>query len=173
MHLSKINEALDHKITGGGDYGWNCYGFNNWSIDYSSDYAHGYVVFSVGTGLVYEVSVAPNVDELLGKVVKPYRYIDPAYRDAYDQEAKMRFVDPNVAWDDVKWVDLETEEDFLEKATAIFNGQPFDERIIVPIDLDDETLLQLSRAAHERDITLNKMIELALQDTIDNYQEIK
>lgn len=85
----------------------------------------------------------------------------------------MRFVDPNVAWDDVKWVDLETEEDFLEKATAIFNGQPFDERIIVPIDLDDETLLQLSRAAHERDITLNKMIELALQDTIDNYQEIK
>jgi macrodomain Ter protein organizer (MatP/YcbG family) len=67
----------------------------------------------------------------------------------------------------VKWIDLEVEEDFLEKAKAMFNGQEFDTRVQVPIDLDDRLMLKLCMQAHERDITLNKMIEILLQETID------
>ena len=169
MQLSEVNNTFQHRITGGGDYGWNCYGFNNWSIDYSSDYVHGYVVFNIITGEVYEVSVTPNVDAYEGNEPKPYRYIDPAYRAAYDKEAAMRGIDPNEAWDDVKWVDLETETDFIEKASKMFKGESFDTRIVVPLDLDNDTMLQLAMEAHKRDITLNEMVELVLREVIDKH----
>ena len=172
MQLSEVNNAFEHKITGGGTYGWSCYGFDTWSIDYSSDYAHGYVVFNVGTGTVYEVSVSPNLDELLGRAVKPYRYINPEYRDAYNSEAKTHDVDPDQAWDDVKWIDLETEEDFLDKASKMFDGVSFDTRVQVPIDLDNDTMLKLCMAAHERDITLNDMVGIILQEVVDKHESI-
>ena len=166
MQLSEVNEVFQHKITGGGDYGWSGYGFDTWSIDYSSKYAHGYVVFDIGTGTVREVSVSPSVDELFDKSIKPYRYIDPAYRDAHDSEAKSRNIDPDEAWDDVKWIDLEVEEDFIDKASKMFNGETFDTRIVVPLDLDNDTMLKLAMEAHKRDITLNEMVELVLVEAI-------
>lgn len=161
MQLSEINNTFQHRITGGSDYGWDCYGSNTWSIDYTSNYAHGYVVFDTETQHVYEINVSPVTD-----AYKPYRYIDPEFREAHNAEAVDRNVDPNVAWDDVMWVDLETEEDFIEKASAMFNGIAFDTRIQVPIDLDNDTMLKLAMEAHKRDITLNKMVEEVLVDAI-------
>lgn len=169
MHLSKVNETLDHKIIGGSEHQWHCWE-NARFLDYESDFAYVGIVFNSQTQLVYAVEVSCKKEQFL-KEPKPYRWIDPDYKDVYIAEAKERNVDFNQAWDDVKWVDLETEEDLLEKAKAIFNGdEDFDPRVIVPIDLDDETLMRLSRAAHERDITLNQMIEIALQDIIDSHQ---
>jgi hypothetical protein len=86
-------------------------------------------------------------------------------------EASTRNIDPNQAWDDVKWLDLETPEDFLEKATSMFNGDEWDERIVVPLDLEDDLILHLAMEAHKRDITLNKMVEVVLQEAIDRHKE--
>jgi hypothetical protein len=165
MQLSEVNKTFNHQITGGSDYGWDCYGSNTWSIDYTSKYAHGYVIFDTVTQKVYEVNVSPITD-----THKPYRYIDPGYRMSYETEAVDRNVDPNVAWDDTNWVDLETKEDFIEKATAMFNGQKFDTRVQVPIDLDNDTMLKLCMEAHQRDITLNDMVGIILQDVIDKHE---
>ena len=169
MQLSEVNNTFEHKITGGGTYGWNCYP-NPWTIDYSSNYAYGYVIFNIGTGKVYEVSVSPNADAWNGKEPKPYRYINPEYQDAYYAEAENRKIDPCEAWDDVKWIDLETKEDFIEKATKMFKGESFDTRIQVPIDLDNDTMLKLCMEAHERNITLNDMVGIILQDVIDKHE---
>lgn len=38
----------------------------------------------------------------------------------------------------------------------------------IPIELDDKTLLELALLAHERNITLNQLINKILQDLIDN-----
>ena len=72
--------------------------------------------------------------------------------------------------DEVKWIELETDEDFLEKAKAMFEGDYWDTRIQVPVDLDNDTILKLSMEAHKRDITLNKMIEIILQDMIEHHR---
>jgi len=165
MQLSEINNTFQHQITGGSDYGWDCYGSNTWSIDYSSKYAHGYVIFDTVTQKVYEVNVSPVTD-----THKPYRYIDPDYRMSHDTEAVDRNVDPNVAWDDTNWVDLETEEDFIDKASKMFKGEKFDTRIVVPLDLDNETIIQLSMEAHKRDITLNQMVEELLRNMIAQHE---
>ena len=172
MQLSEINNTFQHQITGGSDYGWDCYGSNTWSIDYTSNYAHGYVIFDTVTQKVYEVNVSPafRVRDTDEPEPKPYRYIDPDYRVSHDTEAKDRNVDPNQAWDDVMWVDLETEEDFIDKASKMFVGQVFDTRIVVPLDLDNDTMLKLTMEAHKRDITLNQMVEEVLRNVIAEHE---
>ena len=165
MQLSEVNNTFDHQITGGGNYGWNCYD-NPWTIDYSSKYAYGYVIFNIVTGEVYEVSVSPNSDAWNGNEPKPYRWLNPNTKDAYYAEAEKRKIDPNVAWDDVTWADCELTEDFIKKASAMFKGETFDTRIEVPIELEESVMLQLCMEAHKRDITLNDMVGEILLNVI-------
>ena len=169
MNLEQVNNLFQHRITDGSEYLWHCYGDNVRSIDYTSTYACGYVVFDTDTQTVYEVSVSPAAGSW-DVEPKPYRYINIEYQEAYKQEATSRGIDPNEAWDDIKWVDLETKEDFIEKATAMFNGEKFDTRIQVPIDLDNDTMLKLAMEAHKRDITLNKMVEEVLRNVIAEHE---
>ena len=163
MHLGEINKALTHRITGGSEYSWQCYGSNARYLDYESDHAHASVLFDSETQVVYEASVNAKDEKLT-----PYRWINPEYKDAYYAESANKKIDPNNAWDDTNWCDLEVTDDWLEKARAIFNGESFDNRVQVPIDLDDDMMLKLCLEAHKRDITLNKMVEQILEMAIAN-----
>jgi hypothetical protein len=169
MKLSQVNEAMNHKIVGGSDYQWNCFP-NARFLDYESDYAHVGILYSTVTQEVYQADVNIKLD-MWAQDEKPYRWTNPSWKDGYLNEAKERNIDPDQAWDDVKYVGLEVAEDFLEKATAMFNGEEWDERIVVPLDLDDDVLLQLAMEAHKRDITLNKMVEIVLREAIEHHKE--
>jgi predicted HicB family RNase H-like nuclease len=52
----------------------------------------------------------------------------------------------------------------------MFNGQTFDTRIVVPLDLDSDTMLKLAMEAHNRDITLNQMVEEVLRNVIAQHE---
>lgn len=164
MHLSKVNEALDHKISGGSEYGWTCWPNARW-LDYESDYAHASVVFNTQTQEVYTAEVNDKENKH-----RPYRWLNPIYKEDMYQEARRRRVEANRAWDNVMWTDLEVQEDWLDKARAIMRGEEFDERIEVPLDLDDDTLMQLFMMAHERDITMNQMVEIVLKEVIARHK---
>ena len=170
MHLSQINEITNHKITEGSEYGWRCYPDARY-LDYESEFAHVSVLYSTETQEIYEASVSIKVDAWDEVDDKPYRWLNTEFKDAMIAEAKERNVKWKKAWDKVKWIDLEVEEDFLAKAEAIFNGKAFDARIQVPVELDNDTLLKLFTMAHERDITLNELITEILQKLIDEYNE--
>ena len=161
MKLNEVNEALDHKITSGSEYHWNCYPDGRY-LDYESDFAHVSVLYSTTDQTVYQAEVSVK-REAWDEDKKPYRWLNPDHKDAYYAESKKRNVDPNQAWDDVKWIDLEADEDFLEKAKAMFNGDYWGTRSQVPLDLDDDLILKLAMEAHSRDITLNKMVEIVLK----------
>lgn len=45
-----------------------------------------------------------------------------------------------------------------------------DNRVEIELDLDEHEIYQLAMEAHKRDITLNKMIEIILQDAIDRHK---
>ena len=164
MHLSKVNEALQHKITGGSEFGWACWDDARY-LDYESQYAHASIVFNCVTQEVYTAEVNDKADKH-----KPYRWMNPSYKQAYMDEAKERDVDPNQAWDDTKWYDLETVEDWLDKASAMFKGEAFDPRIQIPLTLEKDELYKLMEMAHERDITLNKMVEIILEEMIHSHK---
>ena len=168
MKLNEVNEALDHKITSGSEYQWNCYPDARY-LDYESDFAHVSVLYSTTDQTVYQAEVSVK-REAWDEDKKPYRWLNPDYKDAFYKESEKRQVDIDIAWDDVKWIDLEMAEDFLEKATAIFSGEEFDTRVKVEFDLDERSILKLATEAHKRDITLNKMIEIILQEVIDNHR---
>jgi hypothetical protein len=161
MNLKQLNQTLDHKITNGSEYQWNCYPDARF-LEYESDFAHVSVVFNTTNQIVYEVEISVKRDAW-PEDMRPYRWLNPDTKDIMIAEAKQRKVKYRKAWDDVKYIDLDLEEDFLEKAKAIFNGEPFDTRIQMEVDLDDETLLKLAVEAHKRDITINKYIEEVLQ----------
>lgn len=172
MHLKDVNEITNHRITCGSEFLWHCYPDAR-SLDYESTYAYITAVYSTESQEIYEVNVSVK-PESWSQDQRPYRWLNPAYKDAYYKECKTRKIKKNIAWDDVKWVDLETEEDFLEKAEAIFNGiEDFDKRVQVPIELEDEVMLQLCMEAHKRDITLNQMVEKVLRTAIDEYDRKK
>jgi len=164
MHLSDIVGKLNYKITGGSEYQWFCYP-NARFLNFESKHADVSVVFNTSDQTVYEITT----DSKLNKN-NSYRWIDPGYIDGYYQEAKDKGINPAVAYDNVLYFDLETENDIIEKATAIFHGLTFDTRVEMELTLDDETLLAIARGAHERDITINKFIEEVLQTFIENKE---
>lgn len=168
MHLSKVNEALNHHIIGGSEYQWDCYGPDVRYLDYESDYAHASVLFNILTQEVYEATVTSKDES-----VRPYRWFNPETKQDYIDECNQRGIDPKNAWDNVDWCDLETVDDFLDKAEAIFHGEEFDSRVQVPIELSDTELLEFMKLAHERDITFNQLVEEALWDAIEAFNADK
>ena len=68
-------------------------------------------------------------------------------------------------------IDLETKEDWLEKANAIVEGLDYDTRVSVPLELSDEDLLTYMKAAHERDMTFNQFVEEAIRQAAKDHEQ--
>lgn len=163
-------ELVDYRITEGGDYGWSCFGPNSYQLS-SWNGVHGAggysfnIVFSTKSQKVYSVEVCDYTND------RAYRMIRPDYSKKHGKEAAARDVLENQAWDDVEYVDLDVVDDFMEKCLAIKAGEAYDTRVQVEVDFSDEDLLQYMKIAHDRDITLNQLIELALRDAIALHQQ--
>jgi hypothetical protein len=74
-----------------------------------------------------------------------------------------------VAYDDVHFIDLEVENDILEKTRAIVHEEDYDARVKIPVEFSDEELLKYMKMAHELDITFNQLIENALREAVKKY----
>lgn len=157
-------ELVEFRITEGSKYCWECFGPNAYSLDSWNGDHNGHsigIVFDTTDQTVYQVSVYDYRNN------RAYRMINPSYASQHAAEAVERNVDADQAWDEVNYIDLEVDEDFVEKARAIIAGEvEYDTRIQVPIDLPDEMLYNMMKLAHEQDITLNQLVEKVLQDAI-------
>jgi hypothetical protein len=169
ISMQEWMKLVDYKITEGSDYGWTCYGPNSYTLD-SWNGGHGKdgytfsIIFSTKSQKVYEVSMCDYTND------RAYRMINPDYAEKHRKEAESKSVIGNNAWDDVNYVDLEVDDDFIQKALAIRAGENYDTRVKVPVDFSDEELLQYMKLAHERDMTFNQFVEQALRDALNEYQ---
>ncbi len=169
ISMQEWMKLVDYKITEGSDYGWTCYGPNSYTLD-SWNGGHGKdgytfsIIFSTKSQKVYEVSMCDYTND------RAYRMINPDYAEKHRKEAESKSVIGNNAWDDVAYVDLEVDDDFIQKALAIRAGENYDTRVKVPVDFSDEELLQYMKLAHERDMTFNQFVEQALRDALNEYQ---
>jgi hypothetical protein len=166
--LKDFMETVDYRITEGSDYCWQCYGHNAHMLDSWNGDQDGHsltVIFDTKTQTVYEAQAHDYVRQ------RAYRLVNPDFKAAHDREANQRDVNLNQAWDDVDYIDLETVEDFLEKAQAIVANEDYDTRVQVPVDFSDEELLTYMKMAHERDMTFNEFIETALRQVIDELKD--
>jgi hypothetical protein len=167
--LQQYFESVNYRITEGGDYGWQCYGPNvhmlsSWNGVHGKGGWSTNVIFDTSNQTVYEVEVCDYTND------RAYRMINPDFKSEFDAESVGRSESVNQAWDDVNYIDLDIEEDFLEKTHAIIAGIDYDNRVQVPLDLDDELLFELMKQAHDRDLTLNQMVEEILRNVISAHE---
>jgi hypothetical protein len=161
--VKEFMEICDYKITEGSDYCWQCYGPHAYRLDSWNQDQEGHtvsIVFDTRTHVVYEASAYDY------KRDRAYRLINPDYKFAHDDEAAGRGVDINQAWDDVNYIDLDVDDDFIQKALAIVADEDYDTRVEVPLTLPDDVLFELMKLAHERDVTLNQLVEEVLWTAI-------
>lgn len=165
MEIRQFLEAIQYKITEGSTYCWNCYGSNARYLDTNNDKYSASIVFDADTQIVYEAHVCDYVNN------RAYRWYNPLFKDKCEQEARERNVNQAQAWDEVNFADTDSEEDLLDKITAIVEGVDYDTRVILTVDLPDADLFSLMKMAHERDITFNRMVEEILQIEIDRVMK--
>jgi predicted transcriptional regulator len=167
LTLPEFFELIEHRVTGGSEFQWQCYGSQAYVID-SVDANHSFsVVFDRDDQVVYEVNVCDYVNN------RAYRIINPDFKSGHDDEAAGRDVPANQAWDDILYVDLDVADDFIQKSLAIRDGKPYDTRVQLDLDLDDDLLFGLMKLAHQRDITLNQLIEQILTEMLDRTRAQK
>lgn len=147
-------------------YGWNCYP-NAVVTDYTSEFGEVSVTQNVKNGMIYEINSITKTP-----IPKAYRWIDPDFKSVIEQESRERGVDHSIAFDGLTYIDLEVEDDILEKTHAIINGLEFDERIMINLDIDDDLFLHVARMAHKEDITINEMFTKILTEIIERSKEI-
>ena len=167
MNLGTINNAFDHRIDNGTEYQWKCFGPRARYLDYVSDHADVSIIFDNSTQEIYEATVCPKK---ANDNVGVYRWLNPEHKARYINEANRRNIDHTKAWDDVEWTDLEVESDWLEKATAIFNGMGYNTDVLVPVELEDSMWLKLAFMAHDRNITLNELVNDVIRQQLDTSE---
>lgn len=69
-------------------------------------------------------------------------------------------------------IDLETDEDFIEKSFAICNNLEYDKRVIIPLDFTDSEVEQLKALAAAEGITVDQFIESILMGIIKKDKQI-
>ena len=169
ISMKEFMELVDHKITEGSDYGWQCFGSNSYQLSHWNG-VHGKggwsanIVFSTKSQKVYTVEVCDYTND------RAYRIINPDYVKKYNKESKDRGELGNQAWDGVDYIDLEVDDDFIQKFLAIKSGEDYDTRVQLPVDFSDEDLLKYMKLAHERDITFNELVTQALTEAIQLHK---
>ena len=151
LTLKEWMELVDYKITEGSDYFTNIpglYSMSSWNEEQN--------------GFSFFIAFDPKDDQRVYVV----EACDYANNRAY------RIKDPDIeldkqAWDDVEFTELEADDDFIQKALAIKTGEEYDTRVSIPLELEDDLLFELMKQAHERDITLNQMVEQVLREVIE------
>jgi hypothetical protein len=143
---------------------WQCYGSNAYALDSWNGEQDGHsftVIFDTRDQTVYEVQAHDYVHN------RAYRMINEDFQKKNRKEAKKRDIDKDNAWDDVDYVDLDVDDDFIQKCLAIRAGEDYDTRVSVPMEFSDQELLTYMKLAHERDITFNQLVEQALREAIE------
>ena len=170
--IKDFMEAVDYRITEGSEYQWKCFGPDAYRLDSWNGEQDGHtisIVFDTKTQVVYQAEAYDYSNN------RAYRLQNPVYQTDHEYEAKERNIDPNEAMEDiegksVKYIELEVDEDFLEKTRAIVAGKEYDTRVQVELVLEDEMLYNLLKLAHEQDITLNQLFENILIEEIDRVK---
>lgn len=154
LTLKEWMELVDCRITEGSDYYSNIpglYSLTSWNGE-QDGYSLNIVFDPKDEQRVYCVEICDYAS-------------DRAYR-IYDPELNV----DKQAWDDVNFIELESDDDFIQKAQSIIAGEEYDERVSVPLDLDRDELFELMALAHEKDMTLNELVEEALRNFVNEYE---
>lgn len=159
LSLSQVFAAMQYRIGSGSEYMWACFGPDAHNIESSDHDDYGIsITYDTKTQVVYVVEMYDYKHDY-----RPYRLINPDFLQAYRDECSARYLDPGIAWDEVRFIDLEDSDDMLEKMTAIVEGREYDRRVVVPVELDLDTIQVLQEVADEEGIALGDFVNAVVE----------
>ena len=169
MQIKDFMEVVNYRITEGDTFGWTCFGENAFNLSSWNGDHDGWsfnIVFDTHDQTVYSVEACDY------KRKRAYRYLNPDHRETYITYGKNNHAEYyNQAWDQVDFTDLDVEEDWIEKARCIVADKDYDNKVTIQLELSDDEIYTLMKMAHDRDITLNKLVEEILWEAIKNAEK--
>lgn len=165
--ISDFMLLVNNKITGGTAYTNPIYGSNLHVLDSEKEDLRRWGTFLYSAHCAYSLDTS-NVVELqifdYQKEVE-YRFVSEEFRGI-----TVPFTTAEDELDKFKLVELEELDDFLEKAKAIINGEEYDTRVMIPLNMNKDELYVLMLAAHTQDITLNQFMTEVIKEAISKYE---
>lgn len=124
MKLDQFINAANYQISGGSEHQWMCYP-NGQFLDIADGKGNdiGDCVYDRVTHEVFEVTVYNGTDAFL--------WIEPAYRKDVDAEHATRGINPDVSWDDVKFIRIDSEAAILLLVAKYATG---DSRVVDAVE---------------------------------------
>ncbi len=96
-----------------------------------------------------------------------YRWISPDVLVQYENEYEIRGLDFKECYDDVRWADTDCSTDILEKINAIRQGLPFDRRVVMYVEVDDDLYSTINHAANLLGVTVEDFMVMAIEEAIE------
>ena len=114
MNLQEFMDAVDCRVCGGSTFQWACYP-NARYMDISDINGNevGSCLFSTVSQEVYEIEFYVYDDNVA------YRWTDLVYAQARNEESASKGLDPAIAYDDVRFSNVESEEEILKLVRSI------------------------------------------------------
>lgn len=160
MHIQKIFETVGYRIEQSNPFLYQCFGMDNPRI-------YDYVNIDEETAGNFTADINGRVYEVIAEIPEIgvcYRWVDPEFRDSAFRESLNRGLDPSIAWDNIKFTEVFSEDSILVKVNAICNKIHFNNLGLQPTEISDAYFLKVAKMAAERDVTFNKMVEILIKN---------
>lgn len=127
MKLNKVMKAAEHRVAGGSEFMWACFGHNARWMEFAdqNDREFADCVYDTNTNHVYQINVyIPGTDDRCAT------WIDPEFEHAYVEEARQRGINPFQAWDNVMYSTIPGSEENMildllnDAASTIYDHFP-------------------------------------------------
>lgn len=164
--LQQFMDAVGHRLNDAWEHQWPSY-TNGQALGYHNEFASLTIVFDRVAQEVIEITATSEAD---AQKEHYYRWINSDYLEAIKAESESRGLQFDRFIDEKDYTNLDLVEDILEKGVAMLADEEFDERVMIPLDLEDSELLELFKSAHKRDMSLNQYLELILKKVISDAE---
>jgi hypothetical protein len=106
MNLMEVVSAANGQIKGTADYTWKCFGDSARYLDIGNDDTgqQASVIFDTDDGTVYAMEI------FLPAQSTAFRWIDERYADLFVKECMIKSIDPNIAFDRVRFQEMTSTE---------------------------------------------------------------
>jgi hypothetical protein len=189
--IKEFIELIDFQIHGSDEHMWQCFGENAWYLDHNDPNTDDvskkryslHIIYDINTQFVYTMEVW---DYQRNTILK---WIHPDYINDYDQECCSRGVsnkdrfDPHEVFHfipssrkimkiaDFVINNIDYTVGYPELANPNHKLEKDNSTVEVEVELEEPLWLELSMMAHERDITLNSLVNELLTNYIKEISD--
>lgn len=165
--VKRYLEAVDYKFSEGHSERSTLNGDHCMVINSHFGHASSSISFRTSDNSAIDISVMTETGDVFG-----YRWIHPDLIEDYKKEYERLGLDFYECMDGVKWAYTDCLDDILVKVEAIRKNEPFDRKVVMSFDLEEDLVELLETTAKKMGITMDELILLVIQEAIEKEEKL-